>query len=509
LAGLKLTGVAKTFVDPSGRTFEALKPQTLEIAAGECFSLLGPSGCGKTTLLRIIAGLERPDAGRIEMDGRDVTHLPPDRRPTAMVFQSYALFPHMTVEGNVGFGLRIRKRPAEEIRRKVDEVLRLVHLEGLNHRRMDELSGGQQQRVALARVLAVEPSILLMDEPLSNLDASLRRSTRSVIRRIQTELGLTLIYVTHDQEEALVISDRIALMQAGRILQVGTPRDLYERPATADVAMFLGQRDMIPAVIDAIEGERTALKPESGPSVIRVEATRVDGGLKAGDRVWLALKPDDIVLAPGVPGDGWSAEIVLSSFAGSNVEIEFRLNGSDRLYRAWRSARDAGEVPGRGASRISGYCPAPVCFMRESRIATASRRNRVEGVAAMAFGMTGIAPGARPRLRVYDPRLALLFAVLLGYVLWPILQVLVESVWVRGEGGRSSRGASLSSAVIGSTRSAASASQLRRCCWPGCSARRLRLSIFAWIFPPGRCSWGCRSCPSRCRRSWGCSRSGR
>jgi ABC-type Fe3+/spermidine/putrescine transport system ATPase subunit len=342
LGGLKLTGVRKTFVSPGGQTFEALKPQDLEIHAGECFSLLGPSGCGKTTLLRIIAGLERPDAGRIEMAGRDVTHLPPEQRPTAMVFQSYALFPHMTVEGNVSFGLKIRKKPVAEVRRKVDEVLALVHLEGLNRRRMDELSGGQQQRVALARVLAVEPSIILMDEPLSNLDASLRRSTRSVIRRIQTELGLTLIYVTHDQEEALVISDRLALMQAGDILQMGSPRELYERPLNADVAMFLGQRNMVPAVVESVEGEWTSLHLD-GPGaaeVLRVNSPRIDEDLKPGDPVWLALKPDDVVLAPDAGGDGgWSAEIVLSSFAGSNVEVEVRLSETGELHRAFLSAR--------------------------------------------------------------------------------------------------------------------------------------------------------------------------
>lgn len=348
MGGLKLTGVRKTFVGPGGQPFEALKPQDLEIYSGECFSLLGPSGCGKTTLLRIIAGLERPDAGRIEMDGRDVTHLPPEQRPTAMVFQSYALFPHMTVEGNVAFGLKIRKMPTESIRKKVDEVLELVHLQGLNRRRMDELSGGQQQRVALARVLAVEPAIILMDEPLSNLDASLRRSTRSVIRRIQTELGLTLIYVTHDQEEALVISDRLALMQAGDILQKGSPRELYERPLTADVAMFLGQRNMIPARVDSIEGDRTVLKLEGGdaPDRLEVTAPRIDSSIGTGDAVWLALKPDDLILRQAEGGSGWAAEVVLSSFAGSNVEVEFRLLETGALFRAFHTVRGSSE---RGA----------------------------------------------------------------------------------------------------------------------------------------------------------------
>ncbi len=350
MGGVKLTGVRKTFVSPGGQAFEALKPQDLEIVSGECFSLLGPSGCGKTTLLRIISGLERPDAGRIEMAGRDVTHLPPEQRPTAMVFQSYALFPHMTVEGNVSFGLKIRKKPAAEIRRKVDEVLALVHLEGLNRRKMDELSGGQQQRVALARVLAVEPSIILMDEPLSNLDASLRRSTRSVIRRIQTELGLTLIYVTHDQEEALVISDRLALMQAGDILQKGSPRELYERPLTADVAMFLGQRNMIPAVIESMDDRGTSLRLQSrgATEILRVDSPRVDAGLRAGDSVWLALKPDDVVLVDQAGEEGgWPAEIVLSSFAGSNVEVEIRLKESGELYRAFLSVRGGADEKGK------------------------------------------------------------------------------------------------------------------------------------------------------------------
>ena len=352
MSDLVLSGISRTFVDPAGRRFEALRDVSLEVASGECFSLLGPSGCGKTTLLRIIAGLERPDSGTILMEGRDVTALPPEKRPTVMVFQSYALFPHLSVEGNVAFGLKLRKKSRAEIARKVEEVLELVQLGGLNRRRVDELSGGQQQRVALARVLAVEPSVLLMDEPLSNLDAALRRTTRAAIRRIQTGLGLTLIYVTHDQEEALMMSDRLALMREGRIVQMGSPRELFERPATAEVARFLGQRNMTPAVVRGIEEGRAALSPEGGcDATVDVELKPEERSYGRGDRVWLALRDDDVVLeAAHGDGLGWPGEVILISFAGSTLEVEVQLDDCEFTLRVARPIRDGGS--GRASQEL-------------------------------------------------------------------------------------------------------------------------------------------------------------
>ena len=217
----------------------------LSVRDGEFLTLLGPSGCGKTTTLRIVAGLERPDSGRVLFGGRDVTGLRPYERNIGIVFQDYALFPHMTVFKNVAFGLEMKKLPREEVERKVKWALELVGLSGLENRYPEQLSGGQQQRVALARALVIEPEVLLLDEPLSNLDAKIRERLRSEIRRIQRELGITAIYVTHDQEEAMAVSDRIAVMNVGRIEQVGEPLELYYRPRTEFVARFLGTSNII------------------------------------------------------------------------------------------------------------------------------------------------------------------------------------------------------------------------------------------------------------------------
>ncbi|MEM0066581.1 MAG: ABC transporter ATP-binding protein, partial [Sulfolobales archaeon] len=224
---IELVQVSKRF----GKVL-AVDKVSVEIEKGEFFTFLGPSGCGKTTTLRIIAGLEIPDEGRVIMDGADITYLPPHKRDTAMVFQNYALWPHMTVFENVAYGLKVRKYPKEEIRRKVKEVLELVRLEGLEDRYPTQLSGGQQQRVALARALVVEPKALLLDEPLSNLDAKLRIEMREELKRIQKSLNITAVYVTHDQEEAMVLSDRIAVMNRGRVVQIGSPEELYGRPKT-------------------------------------------------------------------------------------------------------------------------------------------------------------------------------------------------------------------------------------------------------------------------------------
>src|SRR5437773_4443311 len=247
---LELTGIEKRFGGTAG-----VEDFSLAAEKGECVSFLGPSGCGKTTTLRMIAGFERPTAGSIRLADREITNQPPNRRNVGMVFQSYALFPNMTVADNVGFGLRVRKRPSDQIKRRVAELLDLIHLPDKADRYPYQLSGGQQQRVALARALAIEPQVLLLDEPLSALDAKIRVILRNEIRAIQRSLGITTVYVTHDQEEALSLSDRIVVMSEGRIEQIGTPSEIYNFPSTAFVASFVGTLNLVAAgVIDAGAG---------------------------------------------------------------------------------------------------------------------------------------------------------------------------------------------------------------------------------------------------------------
>jgi putative spermidine/putrescine transport system ATP-binding protein len=252
-ATIRLDDVTKTF---DGRVV-AVDGVTLEIAAGEFFSLLGPSGCGKTTSLRMIAGFERPDSGRVHVAGQDITDLPVHRRDMGMVFQSYALFPHRTVAQNVAFGLRMRDVPKADIERRVRAALAQVALTGLDERRPGQLSGGQQQRVALARALVVEPRVLLCDEPLGALDRKLRQQMQFELKELQKRLGVTLVFVTHDQEEALAMSDRIAVMNAGRVEQVGAPTEIYERPRTRFVADFIGEINLLEE-----GGPARALRPE-------------------------------------------------------------------------------------------------------------------------------------------------------------------------------------------------------------------------------------------------------
>src|SRR5215217_754178 len=240
---LSLTNVSRSFA-----ATRAVADVSLDVNQGEFFGLLGPSGCGKTTTLRMIAGLERPDSGSIEFQGAEITHLPPERRGFGMVFQNYALFPHLNVFENVGFGLRARNQTKAQMTERVNSALELVQLPGYGNRAVDELSGGQQQRVAIARAIAIEPALLLFDEPLSNLDVSLRESTRSELRELVTRLGLTAVYVTHDQEEAFALCDRISVMVGGKLMQTGRPRELYEQPAEMSVASFLGRNNLIKAM---------------------------------------------------------------------------------------------------------------------------------------------------------------------------------------------------------------------------------------------------------------------
>jgi spermidine/putrescine transport system ATP-binding protein len=317
-------GVVKQF-GQGAEVVRALDDVSVTIARGEFFTLLGPSGCGKTTLLRCIAGFEAPSAGRILLGGRDITSEPPNQRRVNTVFQSYALFPHLSVAQNVAFGLEMLGRPRAEVRETTERMLALVRLDALAGRRPDALSGGQQQRVALARALAPQPEVLLLDEPLSALDLKLRKEMQGELKRLQHETGITFVFVTHDQEEALTMSDRIGVMSAGKLLQVGTPRDIYDRPLSRFVADFIGETNFLPAraeggVLRLASGEVVAQGSGSGPVTvaIRPEQLRldqpVDGTLRAtvegatyiGTDSHLRLRLGDgspiVVRVPSLPG---------------------------------------------------------------------------------------------------------------------------------------------------------------------------------------------------------------
>src|SRR6266850_1779210 len=276
-----------------------VKDISLEIERGEFFGLLGPSGCGKTTTLRMIAGLEKPDTGKIDFDQRDITNLSPEARGFGMVFQTYALFPHLNVFENVAFGLRARQKQTSEIAARVSGVLELVQLPGFEKRRVDELSGGQQQRVAIARAIAFEPALLLFDEPLSNLDVTLREETRSELRELVKRLGLTAVYVTHDQEEAFALCDRIAVMFQGQILQLGAPRELYERPARTAVARFLGRNNLISAMrLSAMKAEAGEFKTLQGGHTIHLPVNAAELP-PLNKPCTLAIRPEHVLITKG------------------------------------------------------------------------------------------------------------------------------------------------------------------------------------------------------------------
>jgi putative spermidine/putrescine transport system ATP-binding protein len=315
---LTLTGIQKSF-----GTSVAVQDFNLSAQRGEFVSFLGPSGCGKTTTLRMIAGFEVPTAGTISIDGTDVTHRSPNKRNVGMVFQSYALFPNMTVGDNIGFGLKVRKRPPVEIKKRVAELLEIVNLPDKGGRYPYQLSGGQQQRVALARALAFEPTVLLLDEPLSALDAKIRVALRHEIRSIQRQLGITTVYVTHDQEEALSLSDRVVVMSEGRVEQIGTPFEVYNFPSTPFVASFVGTLNVLPAVVvDAGRGELTV----AGQGV-RV-ARRFEGG--TGKSVNIALRPEMVKLGDGPEGSNRvKGKVIDVSFLGSIVRIRVAVGGDN------------------------------------------------------------------------------------------------------------------------------------------------------------------------------------
>jgi spermidine/putrescine transport system ATP-binding protein len=316
---IRLAGLVKLYGE-----VRAVDGVSLDIGSGEFFSLLGPSGCGKTTTLRMIGGFERPTTGRIELRGQDVTATPPDRRPVNMVFQNYALFPHLSVGENVAFGLRRKRVPGGEIKRRVAEALSLVRLDGYDRRRPDQLSGGQQQRVALARALVNQPNVLLLDEPLGALDLKLRRQLQVELKRVQAQVGITFVYVTHDQEEALTMSDRIAVMNGGRVEQMGTPEELYDRPATRFVADFIGTTNLLAGRVEAFEGDSAVIRLGSG-DVCRIERD----GLALGTPVEMSIRPESVSLGgPSAGGEpAMAGRIEQLAFLGTTIEYHVRTTG--------------------------------------------------------------------------------------------------------------------------------------------------------------------------------------
>ena len=344
---IEFAGVHKEFLS-HGERVQAVRRLDLAIAQGEFFSLLGPSGCGKTTTMRMIAGFEEPTGGTVFLDGRDVTHVAPNKRDVNMVFQSYALFPHMTAHQNVAFGLERKKVAKAEIRRRVGEMLEIVSLTGMERRRPAEMSGGQQQRVALARALVNGPRALLLDEPLGALDLKLRQQMQVELKRIQREVGITFVYVTHDQGEALTMSDRIAVMDAGRIEQLGTPREVYERPATRFVAGFIGTSNLIGGRVDSVDGDLAVLA--FGPDDrVMVPCT---GGTSAGDALEVSIRPEKIDLRRTAPTgtrhsvlSGVVTEVV---YHGTSTNYTVTTAAGPDLVVFDQNADNAEDLAGRG-----------------------------------------------------------------------------------------------------------------------------------------------------------------
>lgn len=324
----------------------------IKVDRGEFISFLGPSGCGKTTNLRMIAGFEVPSGGSIRINGQDITHLPPNRRDIGMVFQSYALFPNMTVAQNVAFGLKVAKRPAAEIRTRVAEMLDMIRLPHLADRYPHQLSGGQQQRVALARAIAGKPQLLLLDEPLSALDAKIRLSLRDDIRTLQRELGITTIFVTHDQEEALSMSDRIVVMSQGRVEQLGTPYEIYNHPRTRFVAEFVGTLNLLTARVVDPDGGRVAIDDQQVSLGRSINA-------RPGETRTLALRPEAISLGVGQSGhNGLSGTIEEVSFLGSVVRIRVRFGANAVMLDTFNSPLTP--PPHRGETVTVSFLPAGV-----------------------------------------------------------------------------------------------------------------------------------------------------
>ena len=329
---LSLRNIGKRY---DGRA--ALDDLTLDILDGEFLTLLGPSGCGKTTLLRLIAGFELPDTGTIALAGADITAVPPERRPLNTVFQSYALFPHLSVFENIAYGLRREKRPKDEIAARVAEALAMVELGDFARRNPHQLSGGQQQRVAIARALIKRPRLLLLDEPLSALDYKLRRAMQIELKRLQRELGITFLFVTHDQEEALSMSDRIAVLCDGALQQLGTPRDIYERPANLFTARFVGEANLFPARVVALSDASVTLDIRG----VRRERRRPDFALAVGQNLSLLLRPEDIRVLAADAEHGFPGGVVERNYKGSTLDALIRLDdGQDVLANRFFDADD-------------------------------------------------------------------------------------------------------------------------------------------------------------------------
>lgn len=374
---LELKEIKKSFTEGEA----VLDNISLEISKGEFITLLGSSGCGKTTTLRIIAGLEQPDAGSVWLDGREVTGLEPNQRDVNTVFQNYALFPHMNVAENIGYGLKLKKVPKSEIRKKVFQMLELVQLEGYEKRKPSELSGGQKQRVAIARALVNNPKVLLLDEPLGALDLQLRRAMQIELKHLQKKLGITFIYITHDQEEAINMSDRIAVMRDGRIEQIGTPDEIYNHPKTSYVATFVGNANILHGVAESIQGENAIVKIGNDRVIVKLETSQQDtedtGGkqhLAAGEKVTLAVRSENILLQEAaVIGDtgtdhrdavdisvadgsldahnknsvsGLQATVTEKNFAGGQLRVTLKLSDGTQLI-ASRYGIDASVAEGQ------------------------------------------------------------------------------------------------------------------------------------------------------------------
>ena len=371
---LELKEIKKSFTEGEA----VLDNISLEISKGEFITLLGSSGCGKTTTLRIIAGLEQPDAGSVWLDGREVTGLEPNQRNVNTVFQNYALFPHMNVAENIGYGLKLKKVPKSEIRKKVSQMLELVQLEGYERRKPSELSGGQKQRVAIARALVNNPKILLLDEPLGALDLQLRRAMQIELKHLQKKLGITFIYITHDQEEAINMSDRIAVMRDGRIEQIGTPDEIYNHPKTSYVATFVGNANILHGVTESIQGENAIVKIGNDRVIVKLETSQQDTGVKqylsAGEKVTLAVRSENILLQEtAVIGDtgtdhrdtvdisvsgggldahnknsvsGLQATVTEKNFAGGQLRVTLKLSDGTQLI-ASRYGIDASVAEGQ------------------------------------------------------------------------------------------------------------------------------------------------------------------
>ena len=324
MALLSLNNISKLF----GST-RAVNDVSLAVNQGEFFGLLGPSGCGKTTTLRMIAGLEQPDTGSIDFNGQNITSLPPERRGFGMVFQNYALFPHLNVFENVAFGLRARHKSKVEMNERVASALELVQLPGYAQRRIDELSGGQQQRVAIARAIAIEPALLLFDEPLSNLDVSLREETRSELRELVTRLGLTAVYVTHDQEEAFALCDRISVMVGGKLVQSGQPRELYEQPADISVARFLGRNNLIRSMrLSSSKTTEGEFKTLDGEHTLECEVSHEDLA-PLNKPVFLSIRPEHVIVGAdtSATNNSFPAQVRDIVYAGATSTLRLDANG--------------------------------------------------------------------------------------------------------------------------------------------------------------------------------------